>query len=174
MSRLVSFVSPLTFAVAASGAGPTVSTSRAEVNAIQAQTQTTQEQYGCQVLSDHRGNGHGQRHPAVSRRKIVNDSSQQHVQQPTPYHRASFCRKRTDNSATCRNRFPAEWAALYMCSYLLPAIRAAAGFAPFSLYRVGHYRSDPKHRQTRIFPSPPSSFSPRFQQNHSRSAVIGS
>jgi hypothetical protein len=123
---------------------PTVSTSRAEVNAIQAQTHATQEQYGCQVLSDHRGSGHGQRHPAVSRRKIVNDSSQQHVQQPAPYHRASFRRKRTDNSATCRNRFPAEWAALYICSYLLPAIRAAAGFAPFSLYRVGHYRSDPQ------------------------------
>src|SRR6267154_5907639 len=123
-------------------ASPTVSTSRAEVNAIQAQTQTAQEQYGCQVLRDHRGNGHGQRRPAVSRRKIVNDSSQQHIQQPTPYHRASFCRKSTDNSRTCRNRFPAEWAALYMCSYLLPAIRAAAGFAPFSLSRVGHYRSD--------------------------------
>ncbi len=120
----------------------TVSTSRAEVNAVQAQTQTTQEQYGCQVLSDHRGNGHGQRHPAVSRRKIMNDSSQQHVQQPTPYHRASFRRKRTDNRATCRNRFPAEWAALYMCSYPLPAIRAAAGFAPSSLYKVGHCGSD--------------------------------
>src|SRR5258708_15004623 len=120
----------------------TVSTSRAQVNAVQAQTQTTQEQDRCQILSNHRGNGDGQRHSAVSSRKEVNDSSQQHVQQPSPYHRASLRPKRKDNSATCRNRFPAEWAALYMRSYLLPAIRAAAGFAPFSLYRAGHYRSD--------------------------------
>ncbi len=133
---------PLRTDSSAQGYAPTVSTSRAQVNAVQAQTQTTQEQDRCQVLSNHRGNGDGQRHSAVSSRKVVNDSSQQHVQQPSPYHRVSFRRKRTDNSATCRNRFPAEWAALYMCSYLLPAIRAAAGFAPFSLYRVGHYRSD--------------------------------
>jgi hypothetical protein len=143
----------------AQGYAPTVSTSRAEVNAVQAQTQTTQEQDRCQVLSDHRGNGHGQRHPAVSSREIVNNSSQQHVQQPAPYQRTSFCRKRTDNSATGRNRFPAEWAALYMCSYLLPAIRAAAGFACLSLCGVGHYNPIPNNRQTRVFSSPSSSSS---------------